>query len=455
MLYRTTGPRTFTLLLLGIIAALFAAPAASAQEAPKPDAYSLLRCGTLLSIPGQPIQQNVTLIVKNGRVDSIQPGLDARPQLPAGATVTEVDLKDKFVLPGLIDCHVHLANHWDRTLRARVMTESPEFVTARATNYARLTLEAGFTTVRDLGSVPAQIALGLRDAVDQGYVVGPRIIAAGKSIAITGGHADPTNGYRTDLLRQPGPEDGVCNGPDECAKGVRHQIKLGVDVIKVTATGGVLSASTAGLAQHFTNAELEAIVTTAHAMGRKVAAHAHGVDGINAAIRAGVDSIEHGTYLDDQSIDLLRKRAASGPVCYHVPTLLAAQTVFENAQQPGYYLPMVARKALEVGPKAKDMFRKSHGAGIPIAFGTDTGVSPHGQNAREFKLMVEAGMTPAEAIVAATVTASKLLSLENELGTLEPGKAADVIAVGADPLKDVTELERVRFVMRNGAIIKQ
>ena len=220
-------------------------------------------------------------------------------------------------------------------------------------------------------------------------------------------------------------------------------------MIKVTATGGVLSASSAGLAQHFTDAELEAIVKTAHALGRKVAAHAHGLDGINAAIRAGVDSIEHGTYLDDTSIKLMKEHGT-----YHVPTLLAAQTVFDNAHQPGYYLPMVARKALQVGPVAKEMFRKSHEAGVKIAFGTDTGVSPHGQNAREFKLMVEGGMTPMEAITAATITASELLGLEKEIGTLEPGKAADLIAVKGDPLKDVTELERVVLVMKCGAVVK-
>ena len=361
----------------------------------------------------------------------------------------DINLKTSWVLPGLIDCHVHLVNQWDRTQRSRAMTESPEFVAVRATLYARQTVEAGFTTVRDLGASKPETIFALRDAIEQGLIVGPRIIAAGHPIAMTGGHGDHTNGYRADLIHQPTPEDGIADGPDECAKAVRSQIKLGADVIKVTATGGVLSASTAGLAQHLTDVELETIVKTAHALGRKVAAHAHGLDGINAAIRAGVDSIEHGTYLDDSSIALMKQRST-----YHVPTLLAAQTVFENAQQPGYYLPMVARKALQVGPIAKEMFKKSHAAGVKIAFGTDTGVSVHGQNAREFKLMVEAGMTPREAIVSATITASQLLGLESEIGTLEPGKVADVIAVGGDPLKEVGELERVGFVMRSGQVVK-
>lgn len=457
------------------------------------DRYTLLRCGHLISDAAKPEQTNVTLIVKNDRVDRVVPGLEW-PEMPdpTGHEVADlkkslgvyqdIDLRQSWVLPGLIDCHVHLMNEWDKTVRSRAMTESDEFAAVRGVMYARKTLEAGFTTVRDLGANSPQAIFALRDAIEQGMVVGPRIVAAGHWIAITGGHGDHTNGYRVDVVPQPTPEDGVCDGPDECVKAVRNQIKLGADWIKVTATGGVLSASTAGLAQHFTDAELDAIVRTAHSLGRKVAAHAHGVDGINAAIRAGVDSIEHGTYLDDESIRLFKERAgpasaaapggpaaASGPSvspapiarsgdrwhgpCYHVPTLLAAQTVFDHALEPGYYLPMVARKALLVGPQAKEMFKKSHAAGVKIAFGTDTGVSPHGENAREFRLMVEAGMTPREAIVAATRTASELLGLEKEIGTLEPGKRADVVAVNTDPMNDVRELERVRFVMRGGVVV--
>jgi imidazolonepropionase-like amidohydrolase len=424
------------------------------QDAPKADTYALVRCGHLIDVPGKPARANVTLVIKNDRVEGVLPGLDVRPKLPGDAAVREVDLGQHWVLPGLIDCHVHLLTQPDATARARTMTESPEFVAVRATRHARLNLEAGFTTVRDLGANP-QAIFAVRDAINQGLIVGPRIIAAGKSISITGGHGDPTNGFRADIVGQPTPDDGIADGPDECMKAVRNQVKLGADVIKTTATGGVLSASTAGLAQHYTNPELEAIVQTAHAMGRKVAAHAHGTDGINAAIRAGVDSVEHGTYLDDESIRLLKEREAAGTRCYHVPTLLAARTVMENARQPGFYLPMVARKAMEVGPRAQENFRRSHAAGVAIAFGTDTGVSPQGLNAREFALMVEGGMTAQEALIAATVTASHLLGLEGEIGTLEPGKAADLIAVKADPLKDITVLERVEFVMRAGAVVKE
>jgi imidazolonepropionase-like amidohydrolase len=459
--------RTFifgTVLAAGTIG--LASTIATAQDAAEPhvlDHYTLIRCGHLLASAAREQKTSVTLIVKNDRVDRIVAGFEW-PNMPdpTGHEVadlkkslgayTEIDLKQSWVLPGLIDCHVHLMNEWDKTVRARAMTESNEFAAVRGVMYARKTLEAGFTTVRDLGANSPQAIFALRDAIEQKLVMGPRIIAAGHWIAMTGGHGDHTNGYRADLIPQPTPEDGICDGPDECVKAVRNQIKLGADVIKVTATGGVLSASAAGLAQHFTTPELEAIVKTAHSLGRKVAAHAHGVDGINAAIRAGVDSIEHGTYLDDGTITLLKERGGS---CYHVPTLLAAQTVFDNAHQPGYYLPMVARKALLVGPQAKLMFQKSHAAGVKIAFGTDTGVSPHGENAREFKLMVDAGMTPLEAITAATITASELLGLEKEIGTLEAGKAADVIAVAGDPMKDVTELERVKFVMRGGEVAKQ
>jgi imidazolonepropionase-like amidohydrolase len=445
--------------IVGVVLSFFVGAWAAGQEAAGPAVapvarYTLVRCGHLIDVPGKPARQGVTLIIRNDRVEGVLPGLDVQPKLQGDAEVVEVDLRDRWVLPGLIDCHVHLLTQPDATARARAMTESPEFVAVRATKHARVNLEAGFTTVRDLGANP-QAIFAVRDAINQGLIVGPRIIAAGKSISITGGHGDPTNGFRPDIVGQPTTDDGIADGPEECMKAVRNQVKLGADVIKTTATGGVLSASTAGLAQHYTNPELEAIVQTAHAMGRKVAAHAHGTDGINAAIRAGVDSVEHGTYLDDESIRLLKEREAAGTRCYHVPTLLAARTVLENARQSGFYLPMVAKKAMEVGPRAQANFRRSHAAGVAIAFGTDTGVSPQGQNAREFALMVEGGMTPQEALVAATVTASELLGMEKEIGTLEAGKAADLIAVQGDPLKDITELERVGFVMRAGEVVKK
>ncbi|MBX3379272.1 MAG: amidohydrolase family protein [Phycisphaeraceae bacterium] len=409
--------------------------------------YTLVRCGTLLAVPGQPAKTTQTVVIKNGTIESIRDGFDG-PDVSAekvAPIVEEVDLRDRFVLPGLIDCHVHLTMEFDSTLRMRDMTESDAYVALHAAAYARKDLEAGFTTVRDLGSGRATVILGLRDAIRDGYVVGPRVVAAGHAISITGGHGDGTIGLRQELVGPQTPELGIADGPDECMKAVRYQIKLGADWIKVTATGGVLSAAKAGLAQQEFDEELVAIVKTAHSLQRKVAAHAHGTDGINAAIKAGVDSIEHGTYLDDSSIELFKGRN-----CFHVPTLLAIATVVTNAERPGFYLPQVAEKARMVGPMAMEMFRKSHEAGVKIAFGTDTGVSPHGENAREFALMVKGGMTPTEAIHAATVVAAELLGLENEIGTIEAGKAGDLIAVNGDPTKDVTELERVSCVIKGG-----
>ncbi len=423
-------------------------PAASKASA---DRYTIIRCGHILAVPGKPAQDNATIIVRNGLIDRITDGLtgpDLSAAKQAGATVDEIDLKSSYVLPGLIDCHVHITFEFTADARLRAVTESDATAALRGVAFARKTIEAGFTTVRDVGS-SGEVCFALRDAIERRDVVGPRILAAGEAISVTGGHGDGSNGYRPDLFGVPGAEKGVADGPDECRKAVRYQIKLGADCIKLTATGGVLSASTAGLRQHFFDDELKAVIDTAHSMGRKVAAHAHGLDGINAALRAGVDSIEHGTYLDDTSVALFKEHKA-----FLVPTLLAGFTVAKNAEIPGYYLPMVANKAKIVGPKMLDMFKRAHEGGVKIAFGTDTGVSPHGENAQEFALMVKGGMTPSEAIIAATITASDLCGLSAQIGTLEAGKFADIIAVAADPTKDVTELERVRFVMKSGTVYK-
>lgn len=414
--------------------------AVAADEAP----VRLVRCGHLMAVPGREPLDNVTVVVKGDRIDAVVPGFDTRID---GAT--EVDWRNDWVMPGFIDCHVHLSMFFDQTVRPRYTTESSELVAIKATQYAKVTLEAGFTTVRDLGATDTNAIFALRDAINKGYVVGPRILTAGHAIAVTGGHGDSTLGYRPGLFPEQTPADGIADGPDECMKAVRAQVKLGADCIKLTATGGVLSTSSAGLAKHFSDAELKAIVDTAHAMGRRVAAHAHGLDGINAAIVAGVDSIEHGTFLDDSSVKLMKERGT-----YHVPTLLAAQTVFDNAAKPGYYLPMVAAKARLVGPKAREMFRRSHEAGVKIAFGTDTGVSEHGLNAREFGLMVDEGMKPMEAIRSATVVASELLGIDKEVGTIEAGKAADLVAVAGNPLEDIRRLEHVAGVMKAGAVIR-
>lgn len=433
----------------------FALTPAKAQPTATPkapvDRYTLIRCGHVLAVPGKPAQDNATIVVHNGLIDRISDGLtgpDLSNAKQAGATVEEIDLKSSYILPGLIDCHVHITFEFTADARLKAVTDSDATSALHGVAFARRTIEAGFTTVRDLGSTNS-VSIALRDSIERGEVPGPRILAAGQAVTVTGGHADGSNGYRPDLFGVPGAEKGVADGPDECRKAVRYQIKLGADCIKLTATGGVLSASTAGLRQHFFDDELKAIIDTAHSMGRKVAAHAHGLDGINAALRAGVDSIEHGTYLDDTSIALFKEHKA-----FLVPTLLAGFTVAKNAEIPGYYLPMVASKARIVGPKVVEMFRRAHEGGVKIAFGTDTGVSPHGENAQEFALMVKAGMTPTEAITAATITAADLLGLSAQIGTLEPGKSADLIAVAGDPTRDVTELERVRFVMKTGTVFK-
>ncbi|MCC6971639.1 MAG: amidohydrolase family protein [Phycisphaerales bacterium] len=427
---------------------LWASSARAPQASVKGDRYLVVRCGTLLDVPGKPPKRNVTLVARNGAVESILPGLDAKAAIPAGATSEELNLSDQYVLPGLIDCHVHLAMEFTPDMRLRMMAENDIDGAFRSVTFAKKNLLAGFTTVRDLGA-GGDVVIKLRDAVNRGDVIGPRIIAAGKAISVTGGHADPTNGVRSDVFGLAGVDEGVADGVDECRKAVRNQIKLGADCIKLTATGGVLSVSSAGLAKHFFDDELAAIIDTAHAMGRKAAAHAHGVDGINAALRSGVDSIEHGTYLDDESVRLFKEKGA-----FLVPTLLAGETVSANAKIPGYYMKVVADKASIVGPRMLEMFRKARTGGVKIAFGTDTGVSPHGENAREFALMVKGGMTPEEAIVSATITAAELCGVSNLVGTIEPGKRADLISVKGDPLSDISRLEHVSAIIKDGEVIR-
>ncbi|MBY0114247.1 MAG: amidohydrolase family protein [Phycisphaerales bacterium] len=435
------------------LAAAFAASSFSfAQDAKPADRYSVIRCGTLLDIAGTPAKKNATLVVKNGVVDRVVEGLgpiDLAKEQASGANVQEIDLRDKFVLPGLIDCHVHLTFEFNKESRLRSITESECDSAIRGVLAAKKTVEAGFTTVRDLGG-ESHAVFALRHGVVRGDIVGPRIVAAGKAISVSGGHADPSNGWRDDVYPQPGPEAGVADGPDECRKAVRLQIKNGADVIKITATGGVLSLSSAGLAKHFTDDEIQALVDTTHSMGRKIAAHAHGTDGINAVLRAGIDSVEHGTYMDEESIRLFKAGKT-----WLVPTLLASATVVKNAKIPGFYHEFVARKALEAGPVRMQRFKIAVKEGVRVAFGTDSGVSPHGENWMEFPLMVEGGMTPSECLVAATINAASLLGLEKEIGTLEPGKSADLIAVDGDPTADVNTLKDVKFVMRAGGVVKK
>ena len=406
------------------------------------DGPVFVQAGRLLADPATgKVETAKTLVLENGKVARIVDGYVAEP----GGTV--VDLKDSFVLPGLIDSHVHLTGQTGPNSRLEEVTQSSADQAMVGAGYARKTLMAGFTTVADLGAENHAI-FALRDGVKRGDVAGPRIIAAGSAVSIHGGHGD-VNGFSEEVMHVLRPES-VCSGADDCRRAVREQVWKGADIIKITATGGVLSNTAAGLAQQFSDDELKAIVESAHRMGRKVTAHAHGVDGINSFLKAGGDSIEHGTYLDADSIAAFKKNGA-----YLVPTLMAGDFVYRIASGPNNFLtPAQTAKALDAGPKMLEMARRAHDGGVKIAFGTDTGVSAHGDNAGEFALLVKAGLTPLEAIQTATVNAAAHFSLSGEIGSLAPGKAADLIAVKGDPLKDVTELQRVTSVVKGGVVYK-
>lgn len=416
------------------LTAFLVAGAATAQDA-------VIHAGHVLAVPGEGYLTEQTILIEEGRITAINPGY----QLPRDNREV-IDLKEAYVLPGLIDSHVHLlsgergADTYIRPFR----DTSADTAFVGAYN-ARITLEAGFTAVQDVGGDNEAI-FALRDAVASGKVPGPHIRAAGRAVSVTGGHGD-FNGFAPRIMEMMR-RDTVCNGADDCRRAVRQQVKEGADLIKITATGGVLSNTRAGLEQQFTMPELEAIVDAAESMGRKVTAHAHGKSGIDAALRAGIHSIEHGTYLDDESIALFREHNA-----VLVPTVLAGVTVAGWVDEE--WLAAASReKAAEVGPKMLGMLARAHEGGVTVAYGTDTGVSKHGENAREFALMVEAGFTPEAAIRSATVVASQHIEMGDRIGTLEVGKHADLIALGEDPLADITALEEVDFVMKDGIVHK-
>jgi len=407
------------------------------------DAATLIHAGQLIdAVSSAPLRER-TIVVDGGRITAVEPGYRTPAQ---GDTVT--DLRNATVLPGLMDMHVHLTSEYSRTSELDRFKKDAADVALDGAAFAERTLLAGFTTVRDLGdSFRASIAL--RNAINAGKIRGPRIFAAGKSIATTGGHADPTNGWASFLGARPGPAEGVVNGPEQAAQAVRQRYKEGSDLIKITATGGVLSVAKSGHNPQFTEEEIRAIVATARDYGFKVAAHAHGAEGMKRAIRAGVDSIEHGTFMDDEVIQLMKKHGT-----WYVPTIMAGNWVYEQAQDPTFFPALVRPKALEVGPQIQKTFAKAYAAGVRILFGTDTGVSAHGQNAKEFQLMVEAGMPPMEAIRAATILPARFLEIDDRLGSVEPGKLADLVAVPGDPLADITVMQRVNFVMKEGVVYK-
>lgn len=387
-----------------------------------------------------------TIVVEADKVSRVLPG---HPKPPTEVSV--IDLKQSTVLPGFIDCHVHLSGEFTpQAYINRFKWDSADFA-VRSTVYARRTLEAGFTTVRDLGDTSPgfSVVLALKKAIDDGTLVGPRIVAAGKSLATVGGHADPTNGTGSQYLATPGPREGVLTGPYEAAEAVRWRYKRGADCIKLTATGGVLSVAKSGDNPQFTTEELEAVVSTARDYNMKVAVHAHGPEGMLRAIEAGVDSIEHGTYVNPQIIAAMKARGT-----FFVPTLLAGHEVYQKGQQEGYYPEVVAKKALTVGKHLKDNFPTIVQSGVRIAFGTDAGVFPHGKNAEEFHLLVQGGMSPIQALRCSGVEAATLLGLENQIGTISQGKQADLVAVPGDPTENIRLTEKVNFVMKGGKVIK-
>ena len=418
-----------------LFAALFFASGLHAQQ-------TILHCGRLIDVKNKKIAENMSVVIEGNKITDVKSGY-----VTANPSAKIIDLKNSTVMPGLMDMHVHMESQTKKGAVADRFTMNPPDIAFESVNYAKVTLLAGFTTVRDLGG--SGVNISLRNAINKGFIEGPRIYTAGKSIATTGGHADPTNGYRKSLMGDPGPADGVINGPDEARKAVRQRYKDGSDLIKITATGGVLSQAKDASGAQFTDDELKAIMETAKDYGFTVAAHAHGAEGMKRAIRAGITSIEHGTYMDDEAIELFKKYGT-----WYVPTIIAGKSTADSAKIPGYYSEIVTPKAQAVGPHIQATFAKAYKAGVKIAFGTDAGVFMHGRNAKEFAYMVEGGMPPLEAIRCATLNAAELLGVADMLGTIEKGKLADIVAVGGDPVKDIHVMENIIFVMKNGVVYK-
>ena len=403
-----------------------------------------IQCGKLIDGFTNTAQTEMTIVVDGNTITDIQKGY-----ITGGAGDRLISLKDKTVMPGLIDCHVHLESQYNKnsSLEPFILTDAD--IAYRAAMYAKKTLMAGFTTVRDLGG--SGVNISLRKAVQRGLVDGPRIITAGRAISASGGHMDPSDGFRDDAFdHKMGPDDGIADGRDELVKAVRLQIKRGSDVIKIASTGGVLDLSENAAGAEFTIDEIKAVVETAKDYGLRVACHAHGAEGIKRAILGGVTSIEHGSFMNEEDMELAKKYGT-----YLVPTIIAGKSVADSAKIPGFFPPVIARKAMEVGTQIQQTFGKAYKAGVKIAFGTDAGVYAHGKNALEFGYMVEAGMPPMEAIKAATVNAADLLGITEKAGSISKGKSADIIAVDGDPLSDIKAMTMVSFVMKEGKIYKQ
>ncbi len=404
---------------------------------------TLIHAGRLIDATSDAVKTEMTIVIEKGKIISVVKGY-----LEGRADDRIIDLRSKTVLPGLMDMHTHLAGQFEKGGYIKRFQDYPAETALAAVKYLERTLMSGFTTVRDVGGGEG-VDLALRNAVRKGDIIGPRMFVAGKSLGVMGGHADPTNGFREDILGIPGPEEGVVNGVESARRAALLAIKRGGDHIKITATAGVLSLASKAKTPQFTEEEIRVIVQTAADFGKKVAAHAHGAEGMKRAIRAGVASIEHGTFMDEEAMELMKKHGT-----YLVPTIIAGRSVADSAAIPGFYHPLVVPKAKALGPVISSTFAKAYKAGVPIAFGTDAGVFAHGKNAKEFVYMVEAGMKPIEAIRSATYHGARLLGVEDSLGTIEKGKIADIIAVDENPLKNIATLMHVTFVMKQGVVYK-
>jgi imidazolonepropionase-like amidohydrolase len=419
------------------LSAIFCSILLSAQS-------TYLHCGKLIDTKNGKVLNEMTIIVKDHKIVDVLKGYIN----PSAENDLAINMKSKTVMPGLIDMHVHIEHQLNPQRYLENFTLNEADVAYNAQKFAKNTLLAGFTTVRDLGGTGVNVSL--RNAIDQGKVDGPRIITVEKSLGTTGGHADPTNGRKRDLIGDPGPKEGVVNSVDDAKKAVRQRYKNGADWIKITATGGVLSVAKSGHNPQFTIEEIKAITQTAKDYGMQVAAHAHGDEGMQRAIIGGVKTIEHGTLMSEETMDLMKKYDV-----YYVPTITAGKSVEAKAKIPGFFPEIIVPKALAIGPKIQETFGKAYKKGVKIAFGTDAGVFDHGENGKEFAFMLEAGMPAMETIQSATITNAKLLGKEKEIGMLETGMLADIIATDDDPTININTMEKVSFVMKNGVVYKQ
>ena len=423
--------------LLLLLTLIFISVYCSAQD------LTYIHCGDLVDTANGKLLSKKTIIVSNNLIREIKNGYTN----PNNDEIIVIDLKNKIVMPGLIDMHVHLEEETNPNSYIERYTNNEADQAYNSVSFAKKTLLAGFTTVRDLGG--SGVNISLKKAINKGHIEGPRVFTAGKSLATTGGHADPTNGSSRKLMGDPGPKEGVVNGVDDAKKAVRQRYKNGADLIKITATGGVLSVAESSSNPQFTLEEIKAICKTAEDYGFHVAAHAHGDEGMQRAILGGVKTIEHGTLMSEETMELMKRHDT-----YLVPTITAGKEVTKKATIKGYYPEVIASKALEIGPKIQNTFSKAYKKGVGIAFGTDAGVFIHGQNGKEFGFMVEAGMPAMATIQSATITNAKILKMEQQLGQLAPGFFADIIAVDDNPLEKITTMENITFVMKNGIIYK-